>query len=171
VTPSREPPKLGRFAPRFFAGISASRSLPHPILSLRRLGDPQSAARTNFTHREARSRCRRMASATVISVQEEVEGLREEAERVQAARSAGRLVVVGRRPARRPLMSMVMDHSTLASCMAGSDSTSRTRRRERISQLSVLSTTHLRGSTTKPVAVSERLTMSTVSWNPGRAGR
>lgn len=46
---------------------------------------------------------------------------------VHRAAGAGRLKAPGRRPARRPLMSMVMDHSTMASCMAGSVSTSRTR--------------------------------------------
>lgn len=40
----------------------------------------------------------------------------------------------------------------------------RARRRERISRLSVLSTTHLRGSTTNPVVSSERLTISSVRW-------
>lgn len=38
---------------------------------------------------------------------------------VHPARDAGRLKAAGRRPARRLLMSMVMDHSTMASCMAG----------------------------------------------------
>ncbi|KUN73613.1 hypothetical protein AQJ64_44840 [Streptomyces griseoruber] len=61
-------------------------------------------------------------------------------------------------------MSIVIDHSTMASCMTGSVSYSRTRRRERISQLSVLSTTHLRGSTTKPHVSSVRLTISRVRW-------
>jgi hypothetical protein len=38
---------------------------------------------------------------------------------VHRARGAGRLRAPGRRPARRPLMSMVIDHSSMASCMAG----------------------------------------------------
>ncbi|MFD4588410.1 hypothetical protein [Streptomyces sp. NPDC058434] len=48
-------------------------------------------------------------------------------------------------------MSMVIDHRTAASLLSGRLSWSRARRRERISQLSVLSSTHLRGSTTNPL--------------------
>lgn len=40
---------------------------------------------------------------------------------VHRARGVGRLKPLGRRPARRLLISMVIDHSTMASCMTGSD--------------------------------------------------
>ncbi len=57
-------------------------------------------------------------------------------------------------------MSMVIDHSTMASCMAGSVLRSRAPGDASASpQLSVLATTHLRGSTTNPTVSSVRLTI------------
>lgn len=80
-------------------------------------------------------RCQQLAAALGFqAVPAKVEGLRSKAKRlvergvgapgaaggVHPARGVGRLKAPGRRPARRLLMSMVMDHSTMASCMAGS---------------------------------------------------
>lgn len=80
-------------------------------------------------------RCQQLAVALGLeAVPAKVEGLRSKAKRLvergwalqvrpgvfTALVMSGRLNPAGRRPARRPLISMVMDHSTMASCMTGS---------------------------------------------------
>lgn len=80
-------------------------------------------------------RCQQLAAVLGLRVvPAKVEGLRSKAKRLvergvgsvgaaggfHRAGGADRLNAPGRRPARPPLMSMVIDHSTMASCMAGS---------------------------------------------------
>ncbi len=64
-------------------------------------------------------------------------------------------------------MRMIIAHGTMASWRSDNRSWSRTHRLRWEIHESVLSTTHLRGRTTKPLTSSLRLTISRVSWTIG----